>query len=121
MTTTRIPVRRASKSRITPQVIALFHRMEELSTKCTCPPTDWVTPGAYCDGGDLCPACVEWWDLHERLHDLLDLPLSQWPAIQYSDAECPYPAGCYAALSCLMTVQPFDGGRNGIEVSHFVT
>jgi hypothetical protein len=81
MTTTRTPVRRATKSRITPQVIALFKRMEELATQCTCPPTDWVTPDAYWkDSGEDCPACTEWWDLHERLHDLLDLPISQWPA-----------------------------------------
>jgi hypothetical protein len=98
MTTTRTPVRRATKSRITPQVIALFRRMEELSTKCTCPPIDWVTPEAYWKGnGDDCPACKEWWDLHERLHNLLDLPICQWPAFEYPNAECPYPAGGYAA------------------------
>jgi hypothetical protein len=98
MTTTRTPIRRASKSRITPVVIALFKQMEELSTKCTCPPTDWVTPDAYWkDSGDDCPACEEWWDLHERLHNMLDLPICQWPAFEHPDAQCPYPAGCYAA------------------------
>jgi hypothetical protein len=98
MTTTRTPIRRASKSRITLQVIAMFRRMEELSTKCTSPPIDWVTPGAYSkDSGDDCPACKEWWALHERLHKLLDLPISQWPAFEYPNAECPYPAGSYAA------------------------
>jgi hypothetical protein len=98
MTTTRTPIRRATKSRITPVVIALFKQMEELPTKCTCPPTDWVTPNAYWkDRGDDCPACEEWWDLHERLHNLLDLPVSQWPAFQHPDAQCPYPANCYAA------------------------
>ena len=37
-----------------------------------------------------------WWKAHSVLHRALNLPLWEWPAFEYPDAECPYPPGCHA-------------------------
>ena len=38
-----------------------------------------------------------WAAAHSDLHRALRLRPWQWPAVEYPDAECPYPAGCAAA------------------------
>jgi hypothetical protein len=40
----------------------------------------------------------DWTEAHGRLHSALGLPPWEWPAIEYPDAVCPYPAGCHAAI-----------------------
>lgn len=95
MTTTRTPIGRTSKSKITPEAIEAFKRMEVANCKCTCPPVDW--DGKYWESIENCPACEEWWAAHNVLHGLLGLKTWWWPAFEYPDATCPYPAGSHAA------------------------
>jgi hypothetical protein len=39
----------------------------------------------------------DWWAAHSILHDELKLYPWEWPAFEYPDEKCPYPAGCRAA------------------------
>lgn len=93
MTTTRTPRGRLPKSRITPDVIATFKRIEAASYGCACPPTDW--DGKYWESVEVCPACENFAAAHGELQTLLGL--KPWEDIRDPDATCPYPAGCYAA------------------------
>jgi hypothetical protein len=98
MVTTRTPISRRTRGRITSEVVALFKRMEAAREQCTCPPIDWTRPdGHWKNRPDDCAACEEWWSAHNRLHDLLGLFPHEWPAFEYPDAECPYPPDCFAA------------------------
>lgn len=90
MPSKRTPVGRPPKSRITPEAIAAFKRMETARDGCTCSQDGWAI------GGD-CPACEEWWAAHSVLYDSLGLKPWQWPEFEYPDATCPYPAGYHAA------------------------
>ena len=68
--------RRISKMnpvRITPDAVEAFKRMEAAATD------------------------EEWTAAHSDLLDELKLPPWEFPAIEYPDEECPYPAGCHAA------------------------
>ena len=38
-----------------------------------------------------------WWAAHAILHRGLGLPPWEWPAFEYPDAKCPYPADSNAA------------------------
>ena len=95
MATKRTALGRPSRVRITPEAIAAFKRMEVARYQCTCPPIDW--DGNHWDRPDECPACEEWWAAHHILHAELGLFPHQWPAFEYPDDECPFPAGCFAA------------------------
>jgi hypothetical protein len=76
-------------------VVALFQRMQAARFNCTCPEPEPDAP--YWQRPKPCPACDEYWAAHGKLHRALGLPLNEWPAVEYPDAECPYPAGCHAA------------------------
>jgi hypothetical protein len=96
MSTKRRPIsRKRTPPTFPPVVLAAFRRMQ--SVRCTCPPIDWVTPGAYFKRPPRCAGCDAWWADHSVLHRALKLPPWQWPAFEEPDAACPYPAGCFAA------------------------
>ena len=86
MTAKRTPIRRPPRRHIRPAAIAAFRRMQALEEQCTCTPTN-----------DECPACVEWWRLHDLLHDELRCKPWQWPAIEHPNDVCPYPPSTGAA------------------------
>jgi hypothetical protein len=68
--------RRVSKKNphpITPEAIEAFRRME------------------------AAPDSEAWGVAHHDLHRALRLPPWEWPAIEYPDEGCPYPAGSHAA------------------------
>jgi hypothetical protein len=73
MTTTRRPVKREPRVRITDAAIALFKTMQGL---------DW--------------GCKEWWDLHSLLHDELQRRPWQFPCIERPDSVSGYPEGSWA-------------------------
>jgi len=73
MTTRRTPINRPVRMKITAEAVEAFRKMEVATT------------------GD------EWWAAHNELHDAMQLSPRQWPAFEYPDAECPYPAGSEAA------------------------
>jgi hypothetical protein len=68
MTTNRTPINRPPITRITPKAVNLFRRMQEVK-----------------DGSD------EWWELHAKLHDELQLKPWEWPAIEHPNAESDLP------------------------------
>jgi hypothetical protein len=72
MTTNRVPISRPQVAQITDEAVRLFVAMGKL--RCSCPPPapTWQQP---------CPGCAQWCDLHEALHDELQLPPWEWPAV----------------------------------------
>jgi hypothetical protein len=73
VSTKRIPLRRDLRRQVTPAAIAAFARMEAATTD------------------------DEWWAAHAVLHAELGLKPWQWPAFEYPDEPCPYPAFSVAA------------------------
>ena len=73
MTTKRTPLRRDMRRRITPEAIAAVRRIE------------------------IAQNSDEWWAAHNALHEALGLKPWEWPAIEHPEAQCPYPAGSFAA------------------------
>ena len=76
MATTRTPINRPTKSKITPAAVDAFKRMLKLR-----------------EGSD------QWWELNGTLCRELKLPPWEWPAYQHPDAVAPYPEGSPAALN----------------------
>jgi hypothetical protein len=72
MTTNRTPIQRPTLTMITPRALDLYEAMGKL--RCSCPTPKPPTVGP-------CPGCLQWYDLHERLHDELHCALWQWPCI----------------------------------------
>jgi hypothetical protein len=69
--TRRTPLVRLPGVQITPRAVDLFVAMGKL--KCSCPPPSPMR--------EPCTGCQQWCDLHEALHDELQLPPWQWPAV----------------------------------------
>jgi hypothetical protein len=87
MTTKRIPIARPRRAQIVPEALDIFDEMKQL--KCTCPEGE---------DGEECPGCELWSRLHSQLAGLLPgIKPWDWPVIENPQAECPYPAGSYAA------------------------
>lgn len=68
MTTKRAPIRRAPRTKITPEAVALFQKMQNLELACTCENFE-------------CEACEQWWAANHRLHVLLKLKPWDFPAV----------------------------------------
>jgi hypothetical protein len=77
---------------ITPAAIEAFRRMEAI--ECTCEPIDWSEK--YWERAP-CSGCDRWWEHHSTLHGELQLKPWHWPAFEYPEEKCPYPAGSGAA------------------------
>lgn len=95
MTTTRTPIGRPPKARITPAAIAAFKKMLELEEACSCAPINWEK---YWER-ERCAACKQWWEQHSVLWRELKLPPWIWPAYEHPGAVTPYPEGSHAAKS----------------------
>jgi hypothetical protein len=86
MTTTRRPrkLRAVRRFNITPKAVEAFRQMHQLPN-CTCKfgPMYWNT--VQCDG------CERWWDLHNVIHDELNLCISaEWPAVAHATPGIPH-------------------------------
>lgn len=68
MPTKRRPLKRSTRTKFTPDVIAAFLETERLSFE-----------GAGTND--------DWWNAHNRLHDLLRCKPWQWPCIEYPDSD----------------------------------
>ena len=80
MTTSRTPIGRKGRMRLTNAAIAAFRKMQKLETECTC--------SAYRLGWRVwkhpdCPACEEWSEQNSILRDELNLKPWDWPAITH--------------------------------------
>jgi hypothetical protein len=75
MPTRRRPIKRLLRTRVSPDVLAAFSRLQEAEAACTC-------------GGDSCSACDAWWHNHNVIHGALGLKPWQWPAVLNPDADC---------------------------------
>lgn len=73
VTTTRRPIKREPRLRISGEAIELFKAMQKL---------DWGSE--------------QWRGLHSRLHDALRLRPWQFPAIEHPDSRSGFPAGSWA-------------------------
>jgi hypothetical protein len=80
MTTTRKPITR-KRTQITPQAVAIFHRMQALEKQCTCGPQPPPSKEYWKDRPVTCPACKEWWEQNELLRD--ELHLRPWEEYAY--------------------------------------
>jgi hypothetical protein len=83
MVTTRTPINRSGKFKITPEAVDIFRRMQDV-------------PDCYCGilKPDLiCASCEQYKQLHRELHATLKLPPHLWPAIVHPDVECDCPPG----------------------------
>jgi hypothetical protein len=94
MTTKRKPIARLGRAQIFAAALDAFRRMQQLEQQCTCAP-DRLGWRLWCAGG--CSTCDQWWEHHAILHRELRLRPWQFPAVEHPDAQCPYPAGSYAA------------------------
>lgn len=76
MATTRTPINRATRARISPLAIATFKTMVKLEAKCRCdrlpPEPRWAQ----------CEACEAWWKHHSILHRELRAPSGDWPCVE---------------------------------------
>ena len=95
MATKRTPINREQRRRITPEAIEAFRRIKKVEGACTCPPRDWG--GEYWKHEPSCDACSEWSAAESVLSKELALRPWEWPAVLHPDAQCPFPAGSYAA------------------------
>jgi hypothetical protein len=85
MATTRTPISRAGRNKITPTAIAAFKKMQKLELQCTCLPINWDNPKYR----EECAACDLWWQHHAVLHRELRAHPGDWPCIENPDCEYP--------------------------------
>jgi hypothetical protein len=61
---------------ITRLALETFARMQRLEYECTCPPRD---PGSH--DYERCPACTEYWKLHNILSDEVQAKVWEFPCV----------------------------------------
>ena len=95
MVTTRTPIGRPPRDRITPAAITAFRRYLELTDECTCEPINWAMDQYW--KHRRCAACEERSKQESIIGDELRLPIWTRNTIQCPDWETHYPAGSHAA------------------------
>lgn len=78
--------------KVEPHILDHFAAMRRAVRHCTCPVRDvsgW-------SGGDLCRACVSFWQHHAHVHQYLDLPVARWPGLLDPATPPPYAEGTAA-------------------------
>src|SRR5262245_35832535 len=89
MPTTRTPIKRVTRRRITPKAIAIFRQMLNLEQQCCCPDAAL----------SKCDACKDWWRHHNALHDELRLKPWEWPVYSNLEGDDPKAIARFHALT----------------------